>query len=257
MKRIYLFLILAALSLAGCHEVTVGYIKTENAAYSLDSLEIFNPASLRMEITRLESMSVSEYDSLKFAMDSLREYSNEVNDEYSMRWFKEFKPLDTQLDELLQDSVHHVGEIVTLKEKIALKEAELNVLLELYQRLEDEANEVRLRLEELDPSEEKTDASTLETLKTFRLREKNHIAWTTSEIEGVDGTAPLLYSLAGVWAEGGNAEIFRAEIVVKGSGRLEMPYDFQSPPGRYHVSLIVENEGYKRTLEDVFTFIVK
>ena len=50
MNKIILFLILAGLSLAGCHEVTVGYMKTEHAAYPIDSLQIFDTVEIRNEI---------------------------------------------------------------------------------------------------------------------------------------------------------------------------------------------------------------
>lgn len=257
MNKIVICLLFAGLALAGCHEVTVGYMKTEHAAYQIDSLHIYDTVGIQKEITRLESASISLADSLKFAMDSLKNYAYEMNNEYTFRWATELHPLDLQLNELLKDSIHHVADIITLKKQIAEIEAEINVLYDLSEELMDQVYEIKLRLDALDPSEGQADVSSLEKLKEYRLRVANRISWTTSEIEGVDGTAPIFYSIADVWAEkGGNADIFRSEIVIKGGGRMTMPYDFKSPAGYYHLSITISNEGYSRTLKDVFTFII-
>lgn len=257
MNKIVLFLILAGLSLAGCHEVTVGYMKTEHAAYPIDSLQIFDTVEIRNEISRLQSASVSLADSLRFAMDSLLEESEIVYEQYLDRWFKELRPLDVQLDDLLKDSINHVAEIVALKEQLQQLEAELDLIYDKSERMKDEAYEIKIRLDQMDPSEDQTDASVLETLKKYRLRVANRISWTTSEIEGVDGTAPIFYSISAIRAEkGGNAEIFRSELQIKGNGRMEVPYDFKAPAGVYHISIQIKNEGYTRILEDVFRFII-
>lgn len=57
--------------------------------------------------------------------------------------------------------------------------------------------------------------------------------------------------------DGGDAEIFKQELTVRGGGIMEVPYIPESPNGRYIVSLKVENDEYSAILEDVFTFVIR
>lgn len=259
MNKLYLFLIWAGLTLAGCHEVTVGYMKTEHAAYPIDSLQIYDTVAIRTEIGRLANASVSLYDSLEFVKDSLQAESERIEfEEYYDQWFETVFLPDQNLDKLLdQDSIYHVDEIRNLREQIARNKELLQPIVDKMDALDVQIQEIQDRLNNLDPSEQKTDGSVLKTLEEYRMRVKNRVSWTTSEIEGVDGTAPIFYYITGVRAEkGGNADIFRSELKIKGNGRFEVPYDFKAPAGYYHVSIRIENEGYSRMLDDVFTFII-
>lgn len=258
MNKIYLFLILIGLSLAGCHEVTVGYIKTEHAAYPIDSLHIYDTLAMRTEIARLSALSVSEYDSLKFVADSLDIEYKAVSSDYSVQYMTLVFPLERQKEKLLEDSIHHVQEIIELKKKIEKNKTEVTDPLEKKMNdLDEEIYLIREKLSTMDPSEGQAEAGVLETLTKLRARVGKPIPWTTSEIEGVDGTAPLFFSIAGVRAEkGGDAEVFRSQLTIKGGGRMMLPYDFKAPAGYYHVSVNISNEGYSRTIEDIFTFIV-
>ena len=83
------------------------------------------------------------------------------------------------------------------------------------------------------------------------------LPWTTAMIEGVLGTQPIAYSIAGITAEdGGDAAILEKELVMYGGGRMQLPFDCKAPKGTYHVSILVENEGYSNHLDNIFTFIV-
>lgn len=89
-------------------------------------------------------------------------------------------------------------------------------------------------------------------------RIKNNAPWVTPRLQGVLGTAPINYRLLKVEAsEGGNAEIFRQELRVRGIGVMEVPLTFQAPPGRYRISLEAYNEDYTSDMNDIFTFIVE
>lgn len=258
MSRLYIFLLLAGLSLAGCHKVTVGYMKTEHAAYPIDSLQIYDTIAIRTEIARLEKAGVSVYDSLEFVWQKLDEEYNKIYDEeYYDKWFETIREPGVKLDELLEDSIKHVTEIIELKEKIAKNKEMLQPIVDKLDAIDAKKQEVQDKMDKLDPSETTTDRNVLKMLEEYRMRQKNHVSWTTSEIEGVDGTAPIFYYIAGVRAEkGGDADIFRSELIIKGNGRFEVPYDFKAPAGYYHVSIRIENEGYSRVLDDVFTFII-
>ena len=70
------------------------------------------------------------------------------------------------------------------------------------------------------------------------------------------GTSPIEFEVVEVEAtEGGNAELFRHLVNVRGGGRMEFPLISDITPGRYRVSLRVFNEGYSHIVKDVFTFI--
>ena len=91
-----------------------------------------------------------------------------------------------------------------------------------------------------------------------RMRLKVKAPWVTNQIQGVIGTAPIQYSLYDVTAtNGGDAEVFKKELKVRGGGILEMPFLPESPNGRYTVSLKVEAEEYSAIIENVFTFVIR
>ena len=81
------------------------------------------------------------------------------------------------------------------------------------------------------------------------VRIANEAPWVTPKIQGVLGTAPLLYEF--------DAELFKQEIIVRGGGVMELPLYTKLPAGRYVVTLRVSNDGYSSALSDVYTFIVK
>ena len=91
-----------------------------------------------------------------------------------------------------------------------------------------------------------------------RMRLKVKAPWVTNQIQGVIGPAPIQYSLYDVPAtDGGDAEVFKKELKVRGGGILEMPFLPESPNGRYTVSLKVEAEEYSAIIENVFTFVIR
>lgn len=95
-------------------------------------------------------------------------------------------------------------------------------------------------------------------------RYNDHRPWVSYRIQGVAGTNPINYELAGVKAtEGGDAEKFKAlaqkgllkvdggMIVLMHEGVAELPNS-----GRYTLSLRVYNDGHSQTISDVYTIIV-
>ena len=80
----------------------------------------------------------------------------------------------------------------------------------------------------------------------------------TNIISGLLGTESLQYEFVSVKAlEGGNADLFAKEIVVRGCGQMQLPLKPAAPKGRYLVTLRVSNDGYSAILQDVFTFIIE
>ena len=89
-------------------------------------------------------------------------------------------------------------------------------------------------------------------------RIENDAPWVTGRIQGVLGTNPLIYSFVSVKAPSEEAaKIFAKEIVVRGSGILELPLKTELPVGDYVITIKVSNEGYSDILADVFTFTVQ
>ena len=82
--------------------------------------------------------------------------------------------------------------------------------------------------------------------------------WVTLQMQGVLGTNPITFSIEDVKAsEGGNAELFEAELEIIGGGTMYYPIKPQAPAGKYVVSVRLTNEGYSKVLEDAYTFVVK
>ena len=90
------------------------------------------------------------------------------------------------------------------------------------------------------------------------MRKKVEAPWVTNQIQGVVGTAPIQYSLYDVKAsDGGDAEIFKTELKIRGGRIMEVPFVPESPNGRYVISLRVEAEEYTSIIEDAFTFVIR
>lgn len=95
-------------------------------------------------------------------------------------------------------------------------------------------------------------------MKNDQIRIDNNAPWVTNIISGLLGTEPLQYEFVGVKAsEGGNADLFAEEIVVRGCGQMQLPLKPAAPKGRYLVTLRVSNDGYSAILQDIFTFIIE
>ena len=94
--------------------------------------------------------------------------------------------------------------------------------------------------------------------ETDKIRIENESPWVTSGIQGVLGTSPLLYEFVSVKvSDGGDAELFKKELTVRGAGVMELPLYTKLPAGRYVVTLKVANDGYSAILQDAYTFVVK
>lgn len=88
-------------------------------------------------------------------------------------------------------------------------------------------------------------------------RKMNNAPWVSPICQGVDGTAPVIFEIADVTSDDGDAAMFKSLLSIRGGGRMEFPLVVSVPAGRYVVTLRVSNEGYSKILPEVFTFIVK
>lgn len=82
--------------------------------------------------------------------------------------------------------------------------------------------------------------------------------WVSTKIQGVLGTAPIIYTITDVRAEeGGDAEAMKAVCTINGSGTFDIPYEHQIPVGRYIMSIEIRNDGHAYEFRDAFTVIVE
>lgn len=239
MKTKYILLTIAILGIAGCHDITVGYLRTTYAKYGIDSLHV----GLGSVNVLIEEMDV-KYPPLKEwkeAEEEAAKYESVIDDYYN-----EYDELDYELGEL--DEVEDAERIDEINERMEV----LENIIAIYERPWDFPWDM-----EADGYCSYNEATVLydQYLSYFATLELG-VPWSTATIEGVLGTEPIQYSIANVTSEDGDAEIFKDELVIYGGGRMQLPFDCKAPKGKYRVSILVENEGYSNVLENAFTFIV-
>ena len=88
-------------------------------------------------------------------------------------------------------------------------------------------------------------------------RDKYGWPWTSTPIEGVEGTRPIFVSIKSITTESGDAEKMWEVLNVSGDGTFSMPVYSDVPVGRYQISLTFTNEGYTQDVNNCFTIIVK
>lgn len=259
MKRmIYLLMLGFILGFASCEEVEVGYLEAENADYSIDTLYLYNIEERLAEYleckktideaggteiyARLDEITVAiaEIEELFYGDGGLQEQLNAIYDAIDGGEFsgEELEQLYDEQDRL---------------------ENEWNIKLDES----DELGSERWNLnQELDMLAEQVGFNSMNEftsgLAQLENRDKYNIPWVTAPLEGVLGTEPLSYSIARVENEDpGNAELFRQALSIMGGGRIHVALDVKAPVGVYVVSILLENEGQHRLLENVYTFIVE
>lgn len=95
-----------------------------------------------------------------------------------------------------------------------------------------------------------------EELDAFRIY--NVAPWVSPRMQGMTGTEPMSFEISEVkTTEGGNADLFKHLLTIRGGGRMSFPLVSDITPGKYTVSVKISNEGYTKEVKDVFTFIVK
>lgn len=87
-------------------------------------------------------------------------------------------------------------------------------------------------------------------------RDKYGWPWTSTPIEGVEGTKPIYVDIKSVTTDTGDADKMLANLRVSGNGTFTLPVYSDVPVGRYRISLTFSNEGYTQDVMDVFTIIV-
>ena len=89
-------------------------------------------------------------------------------------------------------------------------------------------------------------------------RLKFNIPWLSLPMEGVEGTAPIMFSIKEVKSNTSiNIDEFLKYVNVRGNGIFEVDLDHQLLSGRYLITLQAKNEGHTHLIPDIFTIIVE
>lgn len=256
MKRIiYLLMLGFTFFLPGCEDVEVGYLEAGNAGYSIDSLFIYDVE------TRLEEYRGYEAELRASGGDEILDRFKEVSSEFEIA-DRLLNEMDNKLYDI-QDAID--GGTIGGSELEELL-AEYNRIYEkrqaywkdVWQKWDREKGELNRQLDRIAQDMGFDDADAIMgTVLMLENKMKFKSPWVTSPIEGILGTEPMRYSIAGVKNENPeNAELFRQSLSIIGGGLMQVALDVKAPVGRYKVSILVENEGKKALLEDAFTFVV-
>ena len=86
----------------------------------------------------------------------------------------------------------------------------------------------------------------------FRALKK--MPWVSGEINGVEGTAQIIYEIYSVTSSNnGDINVFMSTVEVDGGGRIIVPFEHNVPKGDYLITLKIKNEGQTQYLKDIFT----
>lgn len=238
---------------AACSDVEIGYLVTENAAYTKDSLYLYNIEERLEELTNILEEFREKTGPLLEEKAELTELRQDK--QYDLWDFDDYEiaPVREQLENCTDAEMCKKLEALLkeLEEKREEMRKEISALDDQIWNLQYELNQIA---EELGFSSEKELVNQVDKLKNTI---EYAIPWVTSPMEGVLGTEPLSYTIESVRNENAaNAELFRKSLSIMGGGRMYVAQDLEAPAGRYSVSIRVENKGQSAVLKDAFTFVV-
>lgn len=259
--NIYLSFFLTLLVLTSCEQEHTGYLFTENAKFPINTLTLFRQESYQNNINRLETQ--------------LNSYTGEIAD--SLQTLQKLEAKEAEIKRKV-DSL----EKIALKEAAAYyayieemgEDARAKELLQKAKEAQDKQlakEQVLISQQELvnknqDKIAELCKAQGLENpidvrqeLEKLKKQFESDIPWTTSCIEQLLGTEPIIYTLESLHSDQGEAAAadFAKYLTVIGGGRMYVDTKVNSPAGKYVVSLRVTNDGYSVVLPDAFTFILQ
>ena len=258
MKRYFNLFLLATLLVGGCNPETIGYLYTEEAVYPVNRLEIYD---IPARIAELKGV-LAEFEEKAGPLQ--KEYDR-LNTEF-LKKDQEVKDFVGKVVMAVEDTVNNIlkpgqddAKIAELKDKL---EKELYPRQEQLEKERDQAQtEVQRVKAELDKlADELQITSPLlvqKEIDELEGRIKFKSPWVTSPMQGIQGTEPLIYEIAGVWNENPqNALEFAKYLTAEGGGKLCVGQEVNVPDGEYRVSVKVSNEGHSEIFTDAFTFVV-
>lgn len=256
MKKVTYLLILGYLFLfAGCHDITVGYLFTDEAAYPVNKMEIYNIPNKIAELSSVLKQFNEEAAPLKAEYDRLNTILTEKTNELQNYQTTVITPIEDSLkmvsisEDKKMELEKRLAEVSLIAEAMNTEKAVVTqAVWDAQKKIDDKADSMGIA----SPVLVEKQIAELENRVFYKA------PWTTSVIQGVLGTEPLMYDVVGVKNEKAeNAEKFRKYITAIGGGRLNVNQNVDVPAGEYIISVRVSNEGREKVLADAFTFIVK
>lgn len=255
---IYAGVAIGLLSVA-CQDITVGYLKADYGAYPIGKMEIYD---IPVRIQELQEKKVLFSESpLKAEYDQKKEIAEAMQ----------------KNKELFSDTVKSVRDSITRLED-SKDEADIQLVKELQEKLEDQLipREDELRniwnasLIDLQKAEKALDNYAYELgIPAFAVLEEQiekleymlrfEVPWVTPEIEGVEGTEPLIYEIVRTKGPDPEAvEKFMDYTEIIGGGRISVKQEVVAnvPAGEYVVTVRVHNEEREKVFPDAFTFVI-
>lgn len=92
-----------------------------------------------------------------------------------------------------------------------------------------------------------------------RVRIQNEADWVSTRIQGILGTAPLIFSILDVQteSEGADADAMKAVCRINGGGMFSIPLKNDIPIGKYVMSIKISNDGNVHECRNIFNIIVE
>ena len=88
-------------------------------------------------------------------------------------------------------------------------------------------------------------------------RIERKIPWVSSQIQGILGTFPIHYEIAGVHTSDGDIASFKKEVKLRGDSCFEVPFENSIKNGTYYIDVNIYNRGYSRVRDSLFVIIVE
>lgn len=247
--------------LASCEKEHTGYLFTENARFPIDNLTLLRQESYQNAVNRLETQLGSYTGEIADSLATLQvleEKENELRkevDNLEKVALKEAAAYYAYLDEVGEDerSQALLQKATEAQNKQLARE---RVLAAHQQVVKKNQDKIASLCEEQDLE---NPISVKEELEKLKKQFGSDIPWTTSCIEQLLGTEPIIYTLESLRSDQGEeaAADFARYLTVIGGGRMYVDTKVNSPAGKYIVSLRVSNDGYSVVLPDIFTFILQ
>ena len=81
--------------------------------------------------------------------------------------------------------------------------------------------------------------------------------WVSSPIQGILGTYPIHYKIAGVHTSDGDVESFYNEVQLRGDSCFEVPFENSIKEGTYYIDVNIYNRGYSLVRDSLFIIVVE
>ncbi len=258
MRNIIYFIAAGIIGLfSACQDITIGYLESDTAKYTIDTLHILN---VNKELQRLKATEADFYENNKELQDEVKLLAQDTLDLHD-QWGEELDealiPIWDEMDEAIDnDDYDKLDELTELQLQIQ-EDFEIKYRA-LIDAIKDEMDEKNEELENLAADMGIGSLAILQKQITdYQEKVDYKLPWASPKIEGVQGTQPLLFSVIGVTSDNAEAAAkFMEYVGVLGDGTIYVDQNVDVSPGNYAVSLKIENEGRTRILENIFTFIM-